>query len=107
MNVRRFQTSNHRTSTRRSAALRTVASVRVLFIALIALAGLTSTHAQNAAPASVAPRIAFEKYALPNGLEVILHQDRRLPIVTVNIWYHVARPMRAPDAPGSRTCSST
>jgi len=100
MNVRSFQTSNHRTSTPRSAALRTVASVRVLFIALIALAGLTSTHAQNAAPASVAPRIAFEKYALPNGLEVILHQDRRLPIVTVNIWYHVGPANEEPGRTG-------
>ncbi len=33
--------------------------------------------------------VPFERYELPNGLEVILHQDRRLPIVTVNIWYHV------------------
>jgi zinc protease len=53
----------------------------------------TSTARPQAAPAaahaSVAPRIPFEKYTLPNGLEVILHQDRRLPIVTVNIWYHV------------------
>jgi zinc protease len=33
--------------------------------------------------------IPFEKYELANGLEVILHQDRRLPIVAVNVWYHV------------------
>jgi zinc protease len=31
----------------------------------------------------------FEKYTLPNGLEVILHRDARLPIVAVNLWYHV------------------
>src|SRR5690349_7179478 len=48
-----------------------------------------ATRAQSPARPSVAPRIAFEKYKLANGLEVILHQDRRLPIVTVNIWYHV------------------
>ncbi|MBI2994052.1 MAG: insulinase family protein [Gammaproteobacteria bacterium] len=35
------------------------------------------------------PKIAFEKYTLPNGLEVILSQDRRLPMVAVNLWYHV------------------
>ncbi len=33
--------------------------------------------------------IAFEKYVLPNGLEVILHEDHRLPVVAVNVWYHV------------------
>ena len=35
------------------------------------------------------PRIDYEKYRLPNGLEVILAEDRRLPLVTVNLWYHV------------------
>ena len=34
-------------------------------------------------------QLAFEKYALPNGLEVILHEDRRLPLVAVDVWYHV------------------
>ncbi len=33
--------------------------------------------------------IAFEKYTLPNGLEVILRRDNRLPVVAVNLWYHV------------------
>jgi zinc protease len=33
--------------------------------------------------------IPFEKYTLPNGLEVILHEDHSVPIVAVNIWYHV------------------
>jgi zinc protease len=35
------------------------------------------------------PKIAFEKYTLPNGLQVILHVDRKLPMVHVNNWYHV------------------
>ena len=35
------------------------------------------------------PKVNVEKYTLPNGLEVILSQDRRLPIVAVNLWYHV------------------
>ncbi len=35
------------------------------------------------------PRIEFEKYVLPNGLEVILAPDKSVPIVTVNVWYHV------------------
>jgi len=35
------------------------------------------------------PDIKFEKYLLPNGLQVILHEDRKLPIVHVNQWYHV------------------
>lgn len=35
------------------------------------------------------PKIAFEKYTLPNGLQVILHVDHKLPMVHVNNWYHV------------------
>lgn len=34
-------------------------------------------------------QIPFEKYKLPNGLEVVLSEDHRLPVVAVNIWYHV------------------
>jgi zinc protease len=30
-----------------------------------------------------------ERYKLANGLQVILHEDHKLPIVAVNIWYHV------------------
>jgi zinc protease len=33
--------------------------------------------------------IAFEEHDLPNGLHVILHRDGTLPIVAVNLWYHV------------------
>jgi len=36
-----------------------------------------------------APRIAVERYSLPNGLDVILHEDHRAPLVAVNLWYHV------------------
>jgi zinc protease len=35
------------------------------------------------------PKIEFEKYTLPNGMQVILHVDRKLPMVHVNSWYHV------------------
>ena len=35
------------------------------------------------------PEIKYEKYALPNGLTVITHEDHRLPLVAVDLWYHV------------------
>ncbi len=35
------------------------------------------------------PKIAFEKFTLKNGLQVILHEDQSVPMVGVNIWYHV------------------
>lgn len=45
-----------------------------------------------AAPATAplkVPNLKFEKYTLPNGLEVILREDHRLPLVSVDLWYHV------------------
>lgn len=35
------------------------------------------------------PGIPHEAYRLDNGLNVILHVDRRLPLVTTNVWYYV------------------
>ncbi|MCX6149631.1 MAG: pitrilysin family protein [Ignavibacteriales bacterium] len=34
-------------------------------------------------------KIEYEKYKLANGLEVILFQDKNLPLIAVNLWYHV------------------
>lgn len=33
--------------------------------------------------------IKFEKHILPNGLNLIIHEDHSIPIVSVNLWYHV------------------
>ena len=33
--------------------------------------------------------IQYKKHILPNGLEVILHQDNSLPLTAVNLWYKV------------------
>jgi zinc protease len=33
--------------------------------------------------------IPFTEYTLDNGLHLIVHQDRKAPIVAVNLWYHV------------------
>ena len=35
------------------------------------------------------PSIEFEKYTLANGLQVILAEDHRLPLVAFNVWFHV------------------
>jgi zinc protease len=45
--------------------------------------------AQTLAQSTSAPKIEFEKYVLSNGLQVILHVDRKLPVVHVNEWMHV------------------
>ena len=40
-------------------------------------------------PAAPDPKVPFEKLTLDNGLEVILIQDNRTPVVFVSVWYHV------------------
>src|SRR5687768_1090829 len=65
-----------------------------LAVTMVALVGPAAAapapEARLRAPeTSTDPRIPFEKYALPNGLEVILIPDTRVPLVAVNVWYHV------------------
>jgi zinc protease len=35
------------------------------------------------------PKLEYQRLQLPNGLTVILHEDRSTPIVHVQLWYHV------------------
>ena len=78
--------------------MRTRVSTRLLFVILAALGPAEAGHYVHAVAAGQAqaqsrpadvPRLEFEKYTLANGLDVILRQDRRLPMVAVNLWYHV------------------
>jgi predicted Zn-dependent peptidase len=43
--------------------------------------------------------IPYERFTLPNGLRVIVHTDRKAPIVAVSIWYHVG----SKDEPEGKT----
>ena len=56
-----------------------------LLISLVTIFFLAQTFAQ---PTNT-PKVEFEKYILSNGLQVILHVDRKLPVVHVNEWVHV------------------
>ena len=40
------------------------------------------------APAS-STSLKFDKFILDNGLTVVVHEDRKVPMVAVNVWYHV------------------
>jgi len=35
------------------------------------------------------PEINYDSFTLDNGLTVIVHEDRKVPMVAVNVWYHV------------------
>jgi predicted Zn-dependent peptidase len=56
--------------------------------------------AQAMALANNAPvDIDYGEFTLPNGLRVIVHTDRKAPIVAVNLWYHVG----SKDEPAGKT----
>jgi zinc protease len=46
------------------------------------------------------PRIDFERFTLPNGLTVIVHHDPTLPMVAVNLCYHVGSANERPGRTG-------
>src|SRR5918999_568199 len=61
----------------------------VLIASTFACGGGPAEPAATTNQANDIPKIDFEKFTLDNGLEVILSEDRRLPLVAVNLWYHV------------------
>src|SRR5690606_30813212 len=79
-------------------------------LALAGVVGLAApAAAQSAAtpPAAVQPAAAppllsvpYDMFTLPNGLRVILHQDRSVPQVAVNVWYHVGSANEKPGRTG-------
>ena len=70
--------------------------VKLSWYACLVAAALFLTNAYG----QKLPEIKFEKYELPNGLDVILHVDSTLPMVSVNIWYHVGSQNEKPGRTG-------
>ena len=75
---------------------------RLAFVFALVLfsSSFLATVAAAAQSAPSWPQIQFEKYQLPNGLEVILSEDHRLPLVAVNLWYHVGPMYEKPGRTG-------
>jgi zinc protease len=66
-----------------------------LAVCLIAVALASPAFAQS-------PRleVKYSQFTLPNGLNVILHEDHSVPIVTVNVWYRVGSANERPGRTG-------
>src|SRR4051794_669854 len=65
---------------------------------VLALGPPAPARAQDRAPQ--VPDLKVEKYTLPNGLEVLLHEDHTIPVVGVNIWYKVGSQDEKPGRTG-------
>jgi zinc protease len=70
---------------------------------IIALLAATSlAHAAEPAPVSAlvkAVDIPHQQFTLGNGLRVIIHTDRKAPVVAISVWYHVG----SKDEPRGKT----
>lgn len=60
-----------------------------------AVAGMAPAMAKPAAEID----IPFTQFTLANGLRVVVHEDRKAPIVAVSVWYHVG----SKDEPEGKT----
>ena len=51
-------------------------------------------------PARAEVDIPYSKFVLDNGLTLLVHEDRKAPIVSVNVWYHVGSKNERPGKTG-------
>jgi zinc protease len=85
-------------------------SLLLPFALLSAIAAAASTAPLTAAaPAAAKPApvaqlvrqvdIPYQQFTLDNGLKVIVHEDRKAPVVALSVWYHVG----SKDEPAGKT----
>jgi predicted Zn-dependent peptidase len=81
-------------------------NLKALALASAAFASVSPAYAQDRpAPAPVAALvkqvdIPYQAFTLPNGLRVIVHTDRKAPIVAVSMWYDVGSKHEPPGKTG-------
>src|SRR5512137_2593041 len=46
------------------------------------------------------PDVSYQRWVLPNGLTLVVHEDHKAPIVAVNVWYHVGSKNEKPGKTG-------
>ncbi len=67
---------------------------------LIVTLALSLSVAGGAAAQDEGLAVPHERFVLPNGLTVILHEDHTTPMVAVDVWYHVGSAREKPGRTG-------
>src|SRR3954453_12365840 len=70
---------------------------RAALLLVLALAAPAAAQAPSAPPKIELP---YTQFTLANGLHVILHEDHSVPMVSVNMWYHVGSARELPKRTG-------
>ena len=71
---------------------------KVLFAAILLISQFIAISSSQAEDDDLA--IPFTRFVLDNGLTLIVHEDRKAPIVAVNVWYHVGSKDEKPGRTG-------
>ena len=87
-------------------------TIALASVAMFALAApLSAQTAPSPATAATLPQgapvaqlvrdvdIPYQQFTLKNGLRVVVHTDRKAPVVAVSVWYHIG----SKDEPAGRT----
>ena len=74
---------------KRRFSVNCAAAIVVLVMGFEVVCGLARAADLPPAKPLVVPVLRYEKYTLPNGLEVILYENHKLPLVALDLWYHV------------------
>ncbi|HEX4020121.1 MAG TPA: pitrilysin family protein [Acidobacteriaceae bacterium] len=64
----------------------------IVLVSLCAVSALTSPAQDIDLP--------YQKFVLPNGLTVLVHEDHKAPVVAIDIWYHVGSKDELPGKTG-------
>jgi zinc protease len=72
--------------------------MRRLVACLVLILLPAAAGAQDATPPALG--VPHTLFTLPNGLTIIVHEDRSVPLVSVNMWYHVGSGREKPGRTG-------
>ena len=70
------------------------------FPVVLLLVGLCSLPLSGQSRPARPLDVPYEQFTLANGLTVILHHDATVPVVSVNVWYHVGSANERPGRTG-------
>ncbi|MGC8742932.1 MAG: M16 family metallopeptidase [Verrucomicrobiia bacterium] len=73
-------------------------NLKIMLTLALTMAAVGAAHGKMRPTNGI--EIPYTKVVLPNGLTVIVHEDHKAPIVSVNVWYHVGSKNEKPGKTG-------